>query len=150
LIFGEVLGRYLLDTLDGGLPFSVLWGWLRYAVAAVLMTLVFALIYKWLPNRRAPLKEVLPGAVFTALGDMVTSSLFSIYISNFTSYTRIYGSIGGIIVLLLWIYLNSVIILLGGELNATVADYRAHRLGDEPEFPRLKLPFSSKTEKKGK
>jgi membrane protein len=148
LIFGEVIGRTLLGLLDRGLAFSLLWGGLRYAAAAILLVFGFSLLYKWLPDRRVRFTEALPGAVFTTLGNMGTSSLFSFYVGNFTNYTRIYGSIGGAIVLLLWIYLNSVILLLGGELNATIADYRAGLPVEKYELPRFRFPFRRKPAKK--
>jgi len=73
------------------------------------------------PNRRLSLREVLPGSIFAATSWILVSSLFSLYINNFADFSKMYGSIGGIIALLVWLYWISIIILLGGELNASLA-----------------------------
>jgi len=118
LIFGESAGNYIVNALDGEDPLGLFTGGLRYAAAGTVMVLVFSLLYKYIPDRRIKFRYVLPGAVFSSAGGILTSLLFSFYVSNFASYTRTYGSLGGIILLLTWIYINSVIVLFGGEINA--------------------------------
>ena len=70
------------------------------------------------------LKDSIPGAIFTTLGWLVTSTIFSYYVNNFSRYTITYGSLGGIIILLIWLYISSIIIVLGGEINATKRYFR--------------------------
>ena len=84
------------------------------------MTFVFSLLYRFTPNNPPSLKEVIPGAIFTTFGWIMVSLLFSLYVNNFSNYSNMYGGIGGIIILLIWLYWISVIILLGGELNASL------------------------------
>lgn len=63
----------------------------------------------------------MPGAVFATIGWLGTSLGFAYYVDNLSNYSRFYGSVGGVVVLLIWLYYSAVIILLGGELNAALA-----------------------------
>ncbi|SIG93882.1 putative ribonuclease BN [Mycobacteroides abscessus subsp. abscessus] len=65
--------------------------------------------------------SALPGAIFATAGWILASLAFSYYVGNFANYTAAYGSIGAIIVLMVWFYLTGVIIILGGEVNAYVS-----------------------------
>ncbi len=148
LIFGEVIARDIFSCVDGAEAFTKLWRILRYIVPVLMMLLLFLLLYKWAPNCRLRLKQVLPGALVASFGWAVTSHLFSFYVTNFASYTRVYGGIGGIIILLLWLYISSMIILLGGELNATLYYFKTGQKQDKYENAQIKLPrFLSKLRK---
>ena len=70
------------------------------------------------------IKSVLPGSIFATLGLIVASSGFNFYVSNFGKYSITYGSLGGIIVFLIWLYLLSTIILVGAEINSTLYSMR--------------------------
>lgn len=63
----------------------------------------------------------MPGAVVATLGWLITSLGFSYYVNNFANYSRFYGSLGAIIILLTWLYLSSMIVLIGGEVNAILS-----------------------------
>ncbi len=77
---------------------------------------MFLLMYKYLPNLHLKFREVLPGALFATFGWLVTSILFSFfYVNNFGNYTKTYGSIGGVIVLLIWLYISSIIIIMAAK-----------------------------------
>lgn len=140
LIFGEVLARDIFSCLDGAEAFTQLWRILRYIVPLAIMLFVFSLLYKFVPNCRLRFKHVLPGALLAAIGWAAVSVIFSFYVNNFASYTRIYGSIGGIIILLLWLYISSLVVLLGGEVNAALEYFRSGQRLDKYENPHLKLP----------
>jgi len=120
LIFGKVIGDrlYHWTHLPGNI--DVLWGIGQYVIPIVVMGVVFASIYLYIPNIRLKLKDVLPGTLFATFGWIITSVLFSFYVNNFSNYSKTYGGIGGIIVLLTWLYLSSIIIILGGEINAVL------------------------------
>jgi len=119
-----VVGKILLEQFTSffNLPNQIylMIDILRYAVLIVLLIIYFALFYKFIPNLHRPFRKGLIGALFTTLGWIVVSLLFSYYVNNFANYTPIYGSLGSIIVLLLWINLSSVIILMGAEINMLV------------------------------
>jgi membrane protein len=107
--------------------FDRFWSVLKYGFPVASMLVVFTLLYWMTPNRRLTLNEVIPGAVFTTLGWIVTSLLFSFYVNHFGNYSKTYGSLGGVIVLLIWLYISSIIVLLGGEINATLTFSREGR-----------------------
>jgi len=125
LVLGKFLGLMFFNYLGFSRFFLAGWGVLRFALPLVVMLMVFAFIYRVAPNRKISFIEVLPGAFFSTLGWVATSWVFSFYVNNFANYSRTYGSLGGIIVLLLWLYLSSIIILLGGELNAVLVKYKS-------------------------
>lgn len=124
LVFGEVLGNKLFDFLGITQNFILFWQYFRVIISLLFMILIFTLMYRFIPSirngRKINLKHAIPGAVFTTLGWIVTSSIFSYYVNNFGNYSKTYGSLGGIVVLLIWLYLSSIIIILGGEINATL------------------------------
>lgn len=137
LILGPVLGRMLFERFGYGDSFTSLWNYLRYIIPLAYMILIFALLYKFSPNigknLRIPIREVLPGAVFTTIAWVSLSLLLSYYVSNFGKYAITYGSLGGVIVLLIWMYYSSIVIVLGGEINATLEDMRKNGLKVNPD-----------------
>lgn len=92
-----------------------------YIAPAVLM--VFSLlIYKFLPNRKDKLVKQIPGAVFSILGWMVVSWIFSVYVDVFQGFSSMYGSLTTIVLIMLWMYFCMYSILLGGEINMLLYD----------------------------
>jgi membrane protein len=120
LIFGRVIGNMLYHWTQLPGNIDLLWSTLQYAIPIGVMAAVFASLYLYVPNLRLSFKEVIPGALFATFGWIITSLSFSVYVNHFDSYTKTYGSIGGVIVLLTWLYLSSIIIVLGGEINAVL------------------------------
>jgi membrane protein len=123
LVFGGRIGDWLAARTEFA-SWKPLWSLLKNVLSLFLICALFCLVYLGAPARRIGLREALPGAVFATAGWVAVSALFSIYVSQFANYTRTYGSLGGIIVLLLWLYLSSNILLLGGEINAVLARFR--------------------------
>jgi membrane protein len=141
MIFGRVIGQNLFGLIHAEQVFLKLWNVLRYAVPIIGMFFVFFLLYKIIPNCRLARRDVLPGALFSTAGWIITSLVFAFYINHFTSYTRIYGSIGAVIILLIWLYLSSIVLLLGGEINATLSYFRTGTKIDKYENIQIKWPF---------
>lgn len=83
----------------------------------IFQTLIFALSYKFLPQKHCKFATVLPGAVFSATGWLVFSFFYSIYIDNFSDYTLVYGSLAAVVLLMLWLYFCMNIFLFGAEIN---------------------------------
>lgn len=108
------------------------WHALRWPLAFALLTAMMWLIFYLLPNReqgrswRPNLIGALVGSSVWVLGTLG----FRLYVANFADYSRTYGFIGGIVVLLLWLYLTAAAILLGGEVAATLEQELAHRSND--------------------
>ncbi|MGO1369776.1 YihY/virulence factor BrkB family protein [Senegalia sp. (in: firmicutes)] len=122
LVFGQVIGNYIFSFFGLTKYFKIIWEAIRFIFPIIMLIVVFTLFYKYAPNKkRLKFKEVFPGAIFTTSAWIAISLLFSFYVNNFGNYTKTYGSLGGIIILLIWLYISSIIILIGGELNATLA-----------------------------
>lgn len=128
-MFGVVLVALVLQVVGGALQeyiaidLNILnFNILRWVLSFVVLFLVFSLLYLIGPNIRLKLSEVYIGALFATLGWQLTSFLFSYYLNNFANYTATYGTIGAVIALMVWFHLSSVIILLGGEINAELKE----------------------------
>lgn len=124
IVFSEVLGNRLFSFLGVTLNFMIFWEYLRILISIGSMILIFALLFRFSPSIRngqgISFKQTLPGAVFSSVGWIITSTFFSYYVNNFANYSKTYGSLGGMIVLLIWLYISSIIIVMGGEINATL------------------------------
>ncbi|HOF99460.1 MAG TPA: YihY/virulence factor BrkB family protein [Clostridia bacterium] len=102
---------------------------LRLALPLVTMTLIFSLLYAVIPNRRQTFRQVLPGAAFASVAWALASLGFSFYVDRFADYARYYGSLGGVMILLVWLYLSSVVLLVGSEINAELIESKERKDG---------------------
>lgn len=128
-VFGPALIRLLLDLvpkrfIDISEVTLSLWNILRFPLAAAIMSAALGIVYELSMDTHQPVKEILPGILFAILVWIASSMIFSSYVENFARYSVIYGTLGAFIVLLLWLYLTSLIFILGGELNAALAARR--------------------------
>lgn len=121
LVFGQQIGMFLINHLNFSEDFLSFWNNLRWTVTLIVIFVVFTFLYWVAPNRRSTLISVLPGALFSTIGWTVASVGFAYYVNNFGNYSATYGSIGVTIILMLWFYLTGIILMIGGELNATLA-----------------------------
>ena len=121
-IFGQQIGVVAFSFFGMENDFLNLWSHLRWIIPPVLIFLVFSIVYWIVPNLKVQLKSVLPGALFATVGWIVTSLGFSYYVSSFGNYSKTYGSIGTIIVLMMWLYFSAIILMLGGQLNAVMTE----------------------------
>lgn len=121
LVFGNSIQHALVEHLPfiSNVTRSILQ--MRTALSLVVLSLVFLIMYKFLPNRKATLKSQLPGAVISAAAWSVFSLAFSIYLEYF-KVTNMYGSLTTLIMIMLWMYFCMFIFLLGAEVNAYFED----------------------------
>lgn len=124
LIFGKIIGTYVFELIGEKNTFVIIWSFLRYGIPLIVMLITFSLIYKYLPNKKLKFMDVIIGAVFSTVGWVSISILFSFYVNNFANYEKVYGSIGGVIALIIWLNISTLIILLGGELISISGDLR--------------------------
>jgi membrane protein len=109
----------LLDALPLGPVATVLAQVVRWALLIAVVIVSLAVVYRVAPDRDAPrIRWTSTGAVVATLLWVAGSAAFSLYVDNFGSYNRTYGALAGVIVLLLWLYLTSYVVLLGAEINA--------------------------------
>jgi membrane protein len=123
-VLGQWIGRLLFTFLNVPTGFAVIWELTRWAFSFSVMIAGFAFIYYFAPNKRLKITAVAIGALFTASGWQIASLAFSFYVGNFANYSATYGSLGAVIVLMLWFYLVALIIIMGGELNAMIDSHR--------------------------
>lgn len=128
LVFGEIIGSKLFRFFNASDIFIQFWNILRIVIPIAAMVLIFDLLFKFSVSLNKHFKvsffEALPGAIFTSIGWIISSAVFSFYINNFSKYSTMYGSLGGFIILLLWLYMTAFLILLGGEINAAYKKYK--------------------------
>lgn len=118
LVFGGLIGQFLNKYLPFAYVIDFIWNILRYAIVIVMMILIFAMIYKITPAKRIKFKNVLPGAIVSTIGWLVVSLGFSFYVNNFSHYSRFYGSIWTVFVLMIWLFITSIVFIFGVELNS--------------------------------
>lgn len=122
-----VFGNLLLEFLFGYLPgIQVILSFLlplRYIVFWILMTLFFSVLYAYLPNKKLPFKEQIPGACMTSVAWSVFSFGFSVYLSYSDSYS-IYGNMSILVVLMIWLYFCMYIVFVGAFINRYFVRYR--------------------------
>jgi membrane protein len=121
LVFGEIGGNFLIKHFHFPILIEYFIDFTRYFIGLLVMLIVFNAVYKYTPSKKLTWKETFPGALFATGGWTLTSFGFSYYVNHFGNYSKIYGSIGAIIALMTWLFLSSVIILIGGEINATIS-----------------------------
>ena len=108
-----------LDALPLGSVGTVLAQLLRWVLLILVVVVALAVVYRLAPDRDSPrFRWASTGAVVAAALWIAGSVLFSLYVDNFGSYNRTYGALAGVVVLLLWLYLSSYVVLLGAEINA--------------------------------
>lgn len=105
----------------------ILWHYLRFALIGLVLFGALAALYALAQDERQPLSAILPGAVLAVVACVIVSIGFSFYVENFANYSIIYGTLGAVIVLLLWLYITAVILILGAELNAAIRAVRAEK-----------------------
>ncbi len=127
----DLLARY--TRIDGDT--ARVWGVVQYPLALLLLTGILWLLFYFLPYVKQKKSHVLIGSLFTVGLWIVVTLLFRFYISNFSSYNKTYGTIGGVIILLAWMYWTMAAFITGGELNSEL------RTGTgRADAPQAKLP----------
>lgn len=136
LVFGKVIVNQIFKSYNW--VFSIIWNILRILIPLGFMILMFALLYKFAPAVKnkidLKLKDTVPGSIFTAIAWILLSVGFSFYVNNFGNYTKTYGSLGGIIILLIWLYMSSIVIVLGAEVNAVLLSMKDKQVGSNIEM----------------
>lgn len=98
------------------------WRTLSYPLALGIVAIAFAFIYRYGPSRWNRGTPIMPGAILAAISWAMLSGAFRLYVSHFGNYNRAYGTLGAVIVLMLWLYLSSLVLLVGDQLNVTVGE----------------------------
>jgi membrane protein len=123
IIFGKMAVTRLveLDILEKSFVISIL-VFLKWIIVVLLLFLAISFLYYFAPAKRHDFKFVTPGSTLATLLFIITSLGFSAYVNNFGPYNKLYGWIGTLMVIMLWLYLNSIALLIGFELNVSIKD----------------------------
>jgi membrane protein len=131
LVFGEPIGVAVAGIFGLGGVFEMVWNIVRWPVALLFLVLTVALLYYFAPDARQPFRWITPGGLIGVLLWVLASAAFSFYVNNFGSYNKTYGSIGVVIILLLYLYISSLTILFGATLNATLVRMKEEISGQQ-------------------
>lgn len=120
LVLGPGIGSAIAGVFGLDDTFELVWNIVRWPIALGFMVLAVALIFYFAPDVNQPFRWITPGGLVGVLLWVIASLAFSLYVNNFGAYDQTYGSIGVVIVLLLYLYIASLTILFGATLNATL------------------------------
>src|SRR4051812_29222759 len=134
------LARSVGDVVGLGSTFVTVWGIAKWPLLLLVVSFMISLLYWAGPNVKQPgFPWITPGGVLAVILWIIASALFAFYVANFASYNKTYGSLGGVIVFLVWLWITNLIILLGAEFNAEMERSRqiagGHPPGEEPYLP---------------
>lgn len=130
MIFGGILSAWIIKTLNLDPALMVTSTVLQWVIAIAAILTGFALIYNFGPDVKKRFRFLSPGATSGAVVVLLASALFRIYVQSFANYSVTYGSIGAVIILMLWLYLMALVMLVGNEINKV-----AERRGSERREP---------------
>ena len=123
LVFAPIIVRLALENVPRLEPYLgtiTLW---RYVIASVVIVLGLIAVHVWLPAGRRRLVDIVPGIIFTLVGWLIGSTVFATYLDNFSSYVTTYAGLASIMIAVVFLYIVSMVFILGGELNAAISRY---------------------------
>ena len=127
-ILVSTIGHRVLDFISDYVYLSDrvidLWNWLRFVILGAILFAMIALLYVLALDAHSVRRGILPGVLVSLIAWIALSMLFSLYVEHAARYSVIYGSIGTIIVLLLWLYLSATMLIMGAEFNSVLLDTR--------------------------
>jgi membrane protein len=142
------LARRVGSAVGLGSQAVMIWNIAKWPVIVVLISLIFAVLYWAAPNaKHGGFRWVTPGSLLAVIAWIVASGLFALYVTNFGSYNKTYGTIAGIIIFLVWLWLTNLAILFGCEFDAEIQRARAIEAGrDEAAEPYMDLRDTKKVD----
>ncbi|CAG9621648.1 YihY/virulence factor BrkB family protein [Sutcliffiella rhizosphaerae] len=133
--FLPVFGGIIINQLESFLRIegntAILLNVIRWIIAFFLILTIITSLYRFAPNIDKTYKELIPGAMVATVIWQLVSFGFSFYVSNFGNYSATYGSLGGVIILMLWLFLTGLALVIGGEINAI---YHKDKITKPPQY----------------
>ncbi len=125
-LYGGEIAAGIADYFEQGTLFATVWTIIQVPLALIFVLLAFALIYYYAPDvYDQKWYWITPGSAAGVVVWLLVSFIFRLYLRHFDSYSVTYGSLGAVIILMLWFYLTGVAILLGGKINAEIENAAA-------------------------
>jgi membrane protein len=149
VVFTGDVARAAGDAIGLGSVAVTAWNIAKWPVLVILVSLMFAILYWASPNAKTGgFRWVSPGGIFAVLLWVIASAAFAIYLGNFATYNKTYGTLGGVIAFLIWLWISNIAILLGAEMDAELQRGRAIAAGHAPDDePFLQLRDDRKIKK---
>ena len=145
VVAGGHIADWLALTFGLGDTFPLIWRIVQWPVVLACMTFAFALIYYFAPDiREQKWTWLTPGAVIGVVLWLLVSLAFRVYLHFFDSYSATYGSLGAVIILMLWLYLTGAAVLIGGEINSEIENAAAEQGQPEAKEKGEKAPQEKK------
>ena len=134
----QLVDRFIfIDTTDQDLIHLA-----RYGFTLVLLAALVVVLHVVLPNSRLTVRQILPGALTTTVAWIVAASILTLYLEKFANYSATYGSLGGVVITLLFFYISAIIFIFGGELNAVLLPHE-EKLAPPPNQELKSLPVKA-------
>jgi membrane protein len=128
IIGGALLTQELAERLGVGQVAFAMIQLLRWPAVALVLILAVAIVYRHAPNIVVPWRWILLGSIVFTLGWLVATGLLGLYVSTIGNYGATYGSLAGVIVMMLWFYVTAAMLLIGAEVTAAIAQARTPEL----------------------
>jgi YihY family inner membrane protein len=143
------LARHVGQVLGVGSSAVTAWDIAKWPVLLIIFSVMLAILYWATPNAKHGFRWVSPGGIVAIVLWLIASGLFALYVANFAHYNKVYGSIGGMIIFLIWMWISNIAILFGAEFNAELERGRAMAGGTPPDQePFVELRDTTKLRKK--
>jgi membrane protein len=136
VVFGESIGVRVADLVGLGSVFATLWSVLQWPVVALVVLFAFALIYYFAPAARQRFRWISPGSLLAFVFWLIFSLLFSLYASVAGSFNETYGSLAGVIILMLYVYYSALIMLVGAEINQVIEEHIPRGKNEGEKIPK--------------
>jgi membrane protein len=134
------LASAIADPIGLGNTAVTVWNIAKWPVLLGVVVLMLAILYYWTPNARHPkFRWITPGSVLAVIIWIIASAAFAVYVANFGSFNKTYGSLGGVVIGLVWLWISNIAVLLGQELNAELEREREIESGDPRAHEEIQL-----------
>jgi membrane protein len=134
------LAKAIAGPIGLGHVAVTIWDIAKWPVLLLVVMLMLAVLYYWAPNVKPPkFRWITPGSVVAVGIWILASGAFAVYVANFGSYSKTYGSLGGVVIGLVWLWISNIAVLLGQELNAELERQRELESGDRRAHGEIQL-----------
>ncbi|MFC3520245.1 YihY/virulence factor BrkB family protein [Streptomonospora nanhaiensis] len=145
VVFTGGLAQQAASLLGIGPTAVTVWNIAKWPVILLFVIFILALLYWAAPNVKPPgFRWITPGSAIAVVLWLAASAAFAFYVANFSSYNRTYGTLAGVIVFLVWLWISNIAVLLGVEFDAEMQRGRAIRAGQPPEAEPYARPRSTR------
>ena len=147
VVAGPSIAETIAERFGLGQAFTVVWNIVQWPVAFLLVVVAVALVNYLAPDAEQDWTWITPGAVLATVLWLLASLAFRYYVTNFADYNATYGSLGGVIVLMLWFYMSSLAILVGAEMNAEIEHASPHGKAPGEKVPGEKKKLGARAKR---